>query len=140
MTMHLAFLCVLQQLVVAPHPAEVGQEVVVRLEATAGGEAGIPITVALPAGERQSVGVAGVGDEIRFTPGVEGRHVFSAELDGVRLVAPVQVVAARQRWPYAIVCVPLGIALMISILRLWAADRRSARAQRSGTQDRPMTG
>ena len=52
MTMHLAFLCVLQQLVVAPHPAEVGQEVVVRLEATAGGEAGIPITVALPAGSK----------------------------------------------------------------------------------------
>lgn len=138
--MHLAFLCVLQQLVVAPQPAEVGQEVVLRVEREGEGEGrreGVAaqnqlIMVRLPAGEAESVGMTGAEGEVRYVPQAEGSHVFSTVLDGVRLVAPVQVVAARPRWLYALVCIPLGLALLIGIMRAWAADRSAAGASDQG--------
>ena len=121
--MHLAFLCVLQQLVVAPQPAEVGGEVVLRLETEEPVAKDFLVTVDKPSGESESVLLTGATGEVRYIPKAEGQHVFSTVLDGVRLVTPLEVVGTRPRWLYALVCIPVGLALLIAILRGWLADR-----------------
>jgi hypothetical protein len=118
----------MQQLAVAPFPAEVGQPVVVRAErleppeggpAAAGGRTpaplplvGLRVLVEQPDGARQDVGVTDAGGAVQFVPVQVGTHVFSAEVDGVRVVAPHRVVPAQPKWLPALVSVPLGLALL----------------------------
>lgn len=136
MALAVTFLCclALQQLAAAPFPAEVGQPVTVRaerLERPAGGGsddgvlrpiASLSITVEMPDGTRAVLGPTDAAGIVHFVPSQAGTHVYSAEVGGVRLVAPHRVVAARARWLPALVCVPLGLALLWQNLR----RRRSA--------------
>lgn len=131
--MHLTFLCVLQQLVVAPQPAEVDREVVLRLESKAATTQDCLITVEKPSGESESVLLTGAAGEVRYIPRAEGQHVFSTVWEGVRLVTPLAVVGPRPRWLYALVCVPLGLALLIAILRTWKADRAATGSSSQGS-------
>jgi hypothetical protein len=103
---------VLQQLSVAPFPAEVGDEVVVAVVAPAGPVAGLGIEVELPDRSRRSLGPTDRQGIVRVTAELVGEHVYRTQVDGVALVAPHRVVAARPRWLYALACVPLGLALL----------------------------
>lgn len=127
----MTYLCclVLQQLAVAPFPAEVGQSVTVSAERperlAAGGLdqparqpiAALRITVEQPDGSRVEVGSTDAAGVAHFVPRQVGTHVYSAEVGGVRIVAPHRVVASRPRWLLALVCVPLGLALSWQHLR-----------------------
>lgn len=101
-----------QQLQVKPFPAAVGQEVVVRAHRDGAPLADVRIEVELPGGSTASTGATDARGELRFRPEQAGYHVFAAAIDGVRTLAPLSVVAARDRWPLALGAVPLGLALL----------------------------
>ena len=114
---------VVQQLGVSPFPAEVGQEVTVLAQrATApdgplGPLVGLPVQVELPDGRRQPLGLTDADGQVRFVPSAVGSHVFRAEVAGVQVMALHRVVPQRPRWVAAIVCIPLGLALLWQHLR-----------------------
>ena len=91
------------------------------------------VTVDKPSGESESVLLTGATGEVRYVPKAEGQHVFSTVLDGVRLVTPLEVVGTRARWLYALVCIPVGLALLIAILRGWLADRTAPGSSGQGS-------
>lgn len=120
-----------QQLGVSPFPAEVGSRVTVsasRLQKDPTGKnpattvplAGLPIDVELPDHAHRQVGATDAAGEVEFVPTQLGTHVFSTTIDGVRVVAPHRVISPAPRWLPALVCVPLGLAL------LWRHLRRRA--------------
>lgn len=116
----------MQQLAVDPVPALVGQEVAVRattLEEKPVG--GLAVAVELPDGTTRELGKTDAAGEVAFTADVAGPHVLSATIDGVRCVASVAFGPARKTWWLAIVCVPLGLAL------LWVHGRRLFRRSAS---------
>jgi hypothetical protein len=119
MTSPLLLLCLLQQLAVEPFPAEVGQEVVVRA-AAAGAIAGVAVEAVLPDGGTRALGATGADGALRFVPAVAGEHRFVADIGGVRVVAPLQVLPPRRRWLHALACVPLGLVLLV---RIWRSGR-----------------
>lgn len=106
------------QLEVAPFPAKVGHAIEIR--AVAANEeplAGIAVEVRQPDGSGLPVGVTDATGGLRFVPTVVGEHVFVAVVGGVRVLAPHRVIADRRRWPLAVGCVPLGLALLWSLRR-----------------------
>lgn len=116
----LAFcLCLLapQQLQVSPLPGEVGREVVVKATRGDAPLAELPIVVRLPDGSEQSLGRTVADGTIKFAAAAAGSHVFAAEVDGVEVLAPHPVVAARNVQWAAYALVPLGLALVWSNLR-----------------------
>lgn len=116
-----SFLCCIaaQQLSAVPFPAEVGQEVTVRAVRNADQQPWPqhPIDVELPDGTKRELGVSDQNGELRFVPEVPGQYVFAADIDGIRVLAPHRVVPAQSRWIAALVCVPLGLALLWRNLR-----------------------
>ncbi|MGB3968953.1 MAG: hypothetical protein WBO45_19630 [Planctomycetota bacterium] len=100
----------LPQLAVEPFPGVVGQPMAVTVRE--GARPGIAIEVELPDGAVQACGVTATDGRVVFTPAAVGRHVFVANIAGVRTLAPVAVIAARTRWPLALASVPLGLALL----------------------------
>ncbi len=112
-----ATLLLLQQLSVTPFPAEVGQQVTIRVTERAGPAVGVAVEVELPDGGRRALGASGADGRLGFAPTAPGAYVFRAELDGVALVAPHRVVAERRRWLYGLCCVPVGLWLLWRHLR-----------------------
>ena len=110
-----------QQLSVEPFPAEVGSTVTVRavrrqpipqgefLELALAGES---IGVLAPDGRHLPCGTTDSRGVPVFVPDSPGQYVFDMTIDGVRVLAPHQVVPARNQWLAAFVCVPLGLALL----------------------------
>lgn len=127
MSFTLSMLLALQQLQVSPFPAEVGQPVQVRATAATGPVAGLQVSVQLPDGQLVAVGTTDPAGAVSFVPQQVGLHCYRAELDGVHLLAPHQVVPLRRRWLFALVCVPLGLAL------LWRALRPGPRGWPTGS-------
>ena len=125
MTASLVLVCLLQQLAVAPFPVEVGGEVVVTARLRDGLRPGLEITAVLPDGTAVPAGVTDVAGSVRFVPKVAGEHRFVAVVEGARWIAPLAVLPARRRWPYAIACVPLGLAFLLSNWRRRPAARES---------------
>lgn len=115
--LELACAAALQQLAVRPYPVTVGEPVTVR--ATADGQpiAGLAVAVEDPDGHRRELGPTDAHGEVRADVAMPGLHRFDAEHRGVRLVAPLPVLAERRRWLWALVCVPLGAALLWRIWR-----------------------
>lgn len=72
----------------------------------------------MPDGTRRELGATDADGAVAFTAVMAGPHVFSATINGARCVASVAFGAARKPWLLAIVCVPLGLAL------LWVYVRR----------------
>src|SRR5262245_45393705 len=108
---------VLQQLSVAPFPCEAGVEVVACLRAPGGPVAGIPVAAELADGGAQQLGVTDAAGELRFVAPAPGLHTVVVVRDGVRIVALLRVLPVPRRWPYAFVCVPLGLVLLVRNLR-----------------------
>ena len=105
------------QLSATPFPAVVGQPVVVTV-----GEAGnrlrdVEVRVELPDRVVEVVGRTGADGQLEFVPRLEGRHLFAADLAGVRNVTPLEVLPPRRRWLLGVVTVPLGLALLWAQLR-----------------------
>lgn len=117
MVKSLLFVCALQQLTVSPYPAEVGDTVDVRAAAPSGPIAGLAIERELPDGSRAVVGVTGTDGSLRNEVTVAGTHLYRARHGDVLLATPLAVAAARPRWPLALACVPLGLALAWRHLR-----------------------
>ena len=109
----------MQQLAVDPVPALVGQEVSVRATTVEDKPVGgLVVAVEMPDGTSRELGKTDANGKLAFTAAVPGPHVMSASIDGVRCVASVAFGPARKTWWLAIVCVPLGLAL------LWVHGRR----------------
>ncbi|GAB4145615.1 MAG: hypothetical protein Fur0037_13580 [Planctomycetota bacterium] len=120
----------LQQLEVSPFPAEKGQEIVLRVgdeqNRPVGGVAIVREALARKTGGgRAEVGVTDARGELRLVAAEEGSWCYRAEVAGVRLLAPHEVIRAPKRLWYALACVPLGLAV------LW----RAARAVRPRRKD-----
>ena len=91
--------------------------------------AGVMVSLELPDGTSREIGVTDASGLLKFHPEVPGQHAFSADLSGVRCVASLPIAPARDRWLLAIVCVPLGLAVLwLQIRRLLASRRRVARS------------
>jgi hypothetical protein len=88
--------------------------------------AGIAVSLELPDGSSRELGVTDAFGVLKFQPEVPGQHAFSASISGVRCVASLPIAPARNRWLLAIVCVPLGLAL------LWLQIRRLRAGLRAG--------
>jgi len=117
---------VLQQVTVAPFPCDAGAEVVACVHAPGDQVAGLPVAAELEGGGAQQLGVTDAAGELRFVAPAPGLHAVVVVRDGVRIVAPLRVLPAPRRWPYAIVCVPLGFALLWRNLRPRRARQESA--------------
>ncbi|MFM1872687.1 MAG: hypothetical protein RL398_2109 [Planctomycetota bacterium] len=111
-----------QQLQVSPLPGEVGREVVVKATRGDAPLADLPIVVRLPDGSEQSLGQTAADGTVRFVAAAAGSYVFAAEVEGVEVLAPHPIVAARNLQAAAYALVPLGLALA------WVNLRRKHRA------------
>lgn len=117
MNAHLTVLCLLQQLAVDPYPARLEQPVTVRASAADGTPiAGLEVQLAGPDGVERSAGTTDAAGRLTVVIEAAGHHRLAATHEGVRLVAPLVVLADRPRWLYALVCVPLGLVILY---RLW---------------------
>lgn len=121
-----------QQLAVEPFPAEVGATVTIRAvrkQPIPGGEfldvplVGEVIGVLVPDGRHVPCGTTDGTGVVVFVPDSPGQYVYEMTVAGVRVLAPHRVVPARSTWLAAIVCVPLGLALLWRNLSR-ARDRR----------------
>ena len=101
-----------QVLEVTPHPAEAGAPVRVFVASSQGAAAGVSVQVRLPDGSERALGPTGADGSLQCAWSLVGDYAYSADVDGVRLLAPHVVMAVRARWPLAIVCVPLGLAFL----------------------------
>lgn len=114
-----------QQLVVQPVPAVVGEPVVVRVHDAVDSRpvpcAGVEVLVVLPDQQRRSCGTTDASGVVGFAAQQSGRHVFELHREGRVAFAPVEVVPERRRWWAGFVTVPLGLLLV------WRAlDRRAS--------------
>ena len=123
----LTCLFAVQQLAVEPVPAFVDQAVSVRATSAAAEIVpGLEVTVEFPDGTRRPLGTTDAQGTVNFVAETAGPHVFSATIGGVRCVASVAFRAARKSWMLALVCVPLGLALLwVHLRRLFASSRRA---------------
>lgn len=118
--MLLAFaLCLLapQKLVADPHPAEVGQRVVLTLTVGKQACADAELFLRAPNGQRSSLGRTGPAGELTYQPSEVGTHVIEANLNGVELLLVHAVAARRHDWLAAIALIPLSLALLWANLR-----------------------
>lgn len=116
-------LLAMQQLQVGPVPTHVGSELVVTASIDSAPRAGVLVAVQTPDGDERRAGVTDAAGTLRFVPAEPGLHAFVASLDGVRCVAPISVGPPRRRWLLALASVPLGVALLVVLIRR-AAQRR----------------
>lgn len=104
-----------QQIVVQPVPAVVGNPVAVQVldsvESRLVPCGGVEVLVALPDGNRRSCGITDANGLLGFVAQQGGRHVFEVHGDDHVLFAPVEVAPERRRWWAAFVTVPLGLLL-----------------------------
>ncbi|GDY01470.1 hypothetical protein LBMAG49_07990 [Planctomycetota bacterium] len=121
MASHLVLLALLQQFVVTPYTAEVGEhvQVEVRSRDTREPARGLPIDVVIGTSPPQRLGVTDEHGMVGFIADLPGDRYFVTELDGVRLVLPMRIVSSRRRLLYAVTCVPLGLAFGFAIVRRW---------------------
>ena len=110
----------------APFPCDAGAEVVARLQVPGGQVAGIEVAAELDDGRAQPLGVTDAKGELRFAAPAPGQHNVVAVRDGVRIVTPLRVLPVPPRWPYALVCVPLGLALLWRNVRARSGRQRAA--------------
>ena len=135
----LTCLFAVQQLTVGPVPSAVGHQVVLRATALAdlavepgasadpvqSAAAGTAISLELPDGSSRQIGATDAAGVLRYELEVPGQHAFSANISGVRCVASMPVAPARNRWLLAIVCIPLGLAMLWLQLRRLLAGRKA---------------
>ena len=95
MALHLVFLSLLQQLVVAPSQAEVGQVVRVTVRAEAGAAAGIPVALVRPDGA-EAIGVTDERGQLVYQPKAEGLSQLTVTIAGKQQVAELRVVPTRR--------------------------------------------
>ncbi|MFT4514071.1 MAG: hypothetical protein ACI89X_004877 [Planctomycetota bacterium] len=88
---------------------------------------GIAVSLGLSDGTSRELGVTDASGALKFQPDVAGQHAFSANISGVRCVASMPIAPARNRWLLAIVCVPLGLAMLWLQLRRLFASRNAAK-------------
>lgn len=105
-----------QQIVVQPVPAGVGEPIEVRVrdqvESRSVPRAGVEVAVVLPDGQRRPCGTTDANGAVVFVAQQIGRHVFTVHRDDHVAMAPIEVVPERRRWWAAFVTVPLGLLLM----------------------------
>ncbi len=109
-----------QWLEAKPSHTEVGVEV--RIEAREeDGEpiAGLALEARMPDGSVESIGATDADGDFAFVPEAVGAHRISASYGGAVLISPLHAEARAPRLWYALVCVPLGLAL------LWRHSRRA---------------
>lgn len=112
------------------------QDVEVRaVDSTGGSIPGLPVDLVGPDGGRRDLGVTDAEGILRFRLTDAGYHELRAELGagGPLLITPFQVADQPPRWPFALACVPLGLALLFMNLRQL---RRSRILSRSGPSPR----
>ncbi|MBL8750630.1 MAG: hypothetical protein JNK78_15835 [Planctomycetes bacterium] len=119
-----------QVIVVAPSPATIGEQVVVRAKGVDEEPiAGLAIEVVEPDGKVRAIGTTDQRGEVSCTPTIPGEHVFGAAIGSVAVLAPHHVVGSRRTWFAALVAVPLGLAA------LWAMGRACALSRSRGRRD-----
>jgi hypothetical protein len=106
-----------QQLGIAPFPAEVGSTVTITAERARQPLAGEAIAVRAPDGRQVKCGTTDARGVVTFVPDAPGQYVYEMTVGGVRVLAPHRVVPQRRTWLAAFVCVPLGLALLWQNLR-----------------------
>jgi hypothetical protein len=106
---------------VSPYTIELGQPIDLFVRSREGESAirGIPVEAMQPDGSTQRIGTTEDGGHLRFQPTAIGEWVFAIQDGKARVVAPMRVLPARNRWIYGIVCVPLGLVLLVAIARRW---------------------
>lgn len=110
-------LAALQQFQVDPYPGEVGRPVTVSATKSGAPVAGLALGIELPDGSTRTVGVTDAAGLLEFVPAAVGQHVFTASVDGVRVLTPFAVVAAARPWLLALGTVPLAVALLWQLSR-----------------------
>lgn len=119
-------LVVLQSLVPIPSTVEAGQPIRVQVrDATGAAVGGAPVTMVDPDGTTRALGISVADGALSFSPARVGPYRLLAELEGVRLAAPVRVVPAPPRWWLGGLGAVLGISLLVAHLRWFRAGRRS---------------
>lgn len=119
--LRLAVVAVCQFLEPVSSPAEVGVPAAVRaVDARGAPLVALQVSVRTPAGELLPIGTTGPDGTVAFAPAAPGDYELRARLpaDGALLITPLRVVLPPRRWLWAIVCTPLGLAL------LWTHWRR----------------
>ena len=108
-------------LVVNPYTVELGQPVDVQVRSREGAQAiaGIPVEATQPDGSTKPLGVTADTGFLRFQPNAVGEWVFAIQDGKARVIAPMRVLPAKPRLVYGFVCVPLGLALIVGIVRRW---------------------
>ena len=101
-----------QQLGIAPFPAEAGSTVTITAVRAGQPLEGEAIAVRAPDGRQLSCGTTDRRGVVEFVPDVAGQYVYEMSVAGVRVLAPHRVVQQRRTWLAAFVCVPLGLALL----------------------------
>lgn len=84
---------------------------------------GLPVVVETPDGAVRPLPPTDPNGRTSFVPELAGRHVFRCEVDGVVVLAPIEVVAPTRRWWLTLPCIPLGLALLWRNLRRHGAPR-----------------
>ena len=109
----LALAVACQHLEVSPKAAELEQTVEVRaVDANRRPLPDLAVSVELPDGSQSPLGSTNAAGVLPYRVHQVGLHVFEAAMpNGTRLLAPYQVRDRRSRWPYALVCIPLGLVL-----------------------------
>jgi len=122
----LVFACVAaspraQHVDLSPAFAEVGSDITATVwQGPQQPLAGVVVVVLPPQGDAVEVGPTDAAGRARFRPVVPGIHEFRVSPDGRDEVwiTPYQVRPHRLRWLYALVCLPLGLALLWANVRL----------------------
>ena len=118
-TVALGLLC--QSIEPLPGLAELGQEVTVTVTSVTSEPVVRQLVVALdPSGSQVQLGETDANGEVVFVPDQVGDWELRADLTGgkLRLIRLLSVVPAPRRWLYALICVPIGLLLLWTNLRV----------------------
>lgn len=107
----------LQQLQVEPYPGEVGRPVTITASRGGAPLAGLALSVESTGDRANTGGTTDAHGRWEYVPFAAGQYVVSATVDGVSVLAPYRVVAARRRWWLAMGTVPVGLAVIWVLLR-----------------------
>lgn len=113
--LRLAVIAACQFLEPVTSPAEAGAPAALRaVDARGAPIVALAVTVRTPAGELLPIGSTGVDGMVTFVPAEPGDYELRARLPAgdALLIAPLRVVAPPRRWLWAMLCVPIGLALL----------------------------